>query len=548
MNEAGGAQSAQLDPSSGGSNSQFGRWWARSGLVARIALSASAVGVGLAIVFAVLFLGIFSLRERSLEARRSQQVIAAASSLQTLMIDMETGVRGYIITDNERFLQPWRNAQRDYPAAIAALLRLTEDNSAQHARAARIKRLADTYRRDTSPLLIEFVQRNPEAARELVAKGVGGYEIPAIRKLFDRLLASETDLSAARSDLVRSTARNALMVGGIALGAALLLILVGAAYINRAVARPVRFTADAAARIAGGDLSGRLREDGPGEVGELERTFNTMAASLERTLADLEERNRSLLESEQVKSELVSNVSHELRTPLASVLGFSSLMLERDLPPQEMSRYLEVIRAEARRLASLLNDLLDLQRVEQETLELRLEQIDLNELLAAQVTLYSAQSEGHELHFDPADEPLVIRGDRDRLAQVIGNLFSNAIKYSPDGGAVDITGQLIGDEAWVWVRDHGLGIPAEHQDQIFTKFFRGDVGRERGIGGTGLGLVLARQIVEAHGGEVGFESQEAAGSTFWFWLPATSRVDRETEEPERSLAAAHDDSETRHGM
>ena len=119
-------------------------------------------------------------------------------------------------------------------------------------------------------------------------------------------------------------------------------------------------------------------------------------------------------------------------------------MLERDVPPDEMQRYLEVIRTEARRLAALLNDLLDLQRVEQRTLELRLDNVDLNDLLATQVTLYSAQSDDHELHFSPSSEPLLIRGDRDRLAQVIGNLFSNAIKYSPEGGSVDISAELVG--------------------------------------------------------------------------------------------------------
>ena len=143
------------------------------------------------------------------------------------------------------------------------------------------------------------------------------------------------------------------------------------------------------------------------------------------------------------------------------------------------------------------------------------------------------------MRLDPADEPLVVYGDRDRLAQVIGNLLSNAIKYSPDGGDVTVSASLIGDEAWIWVRDEGLGIPLEHQDQIFTKFFRGDVGRARGISGTGLGLVLARQIVEAHGGHIGFESSEGTGSTFWLQLPAAA---------DRHLTAAHDDPEARHGV
>src|SRR5438093_4173830 len=133
----------------------------------------------------------------------------------------------------------------------------------------------------------------------------------------------------------------------------------------------------------------------------------------------------------------------------------------------------------------------------------------------------------------------------DRLAQVVGNLLSNAIKYSPDGGVVDVTAEAIGDEAWIWVRDEGLGIPGGHQEQIFTKFFRGDVGRELGISGTGLGLVLARQIVEAHRGQIGFESESGRGSTFWLQLPASRSYDDGAPEP--SLAA-RDNAEPRHGM
>jgi len=536
---------AEAAAGAGGSNGRSRRSWADSGLLARIAFAAIAVAIGLAIVFAVLFLAIGSLHQRSLDARRSQQVIATANELQTYVIDLETGARGFALTHDERYLDPWNRAQALYPGAIATLVALTKDNMVQHRRALVIKKDIQVYFSDYSVGIVNFLRRNPQEAPDVATDARGRKQVEAIRRKFKHFLDTETALSEARNQRASATTRTSLLVGGIGLGAALFLILVGALYVNRAVARPVRRTAEAAARIAGGDLSERLDTDGPGEVGELERTFNTMADSLERTVADLEERNQTLVESEQVKSELVSNVSHELRTPLASVLGFSSLMLDREVSPEETKRYLEVIRTEARRLAALLNDLLDLERVEQEALELRSEEVELNELLSTQVTLYSAQSDTHELRFQAAGEPLAVRGDRDRLAQVIGNLLSNAIKYSPEGGVVEVTAEAIGDEAWIWVRDEGLGIPRAHQEQIFTKFFRGDVGRELGIAGTGLGLVLARQIVEAHGGQLGFESEVGRGSTFWLQLPASSSYD--TDAPEPSLAA-RDNAEPGHRM
>ena len=532
------AESRTLDAASSASERKPRLLRGGSGLVARIALSAVVVATGLAIVFGVLFLAIMTLRDRSVEAAHTQQVIATANSLQTLVIDLETSVRGFVITKNDRDLGPWRRAQEQYPREMAELLSLTKDNPMQHLRALALRSAITSYLQTYSKPLVDFMERNPEKAPSVAVSNRGREEVEAIRGQFGRFLDTETALSDARQSRARTTAKHALWVGGAGLGASLLLILLGALYLNRAVARPVRLTSRAATRIAGGDFSERLQTTGPGEVGELERSFNTMAASLERTLADLEERNRTLAESERVKGELVSNVSHELRTPLASVLGFSALMLDRDLPADERRRYLEVIRTEAHRLAALLNDLLDLQRVEQEAIELRHEVVDLNDLLESQVTLYSAQSEAHVLRFESPGEPLLIDGDRDRLAQVIGNLLSNGIKYSPEGGEVEVGAGRIGDDVTVWVRDHGLGIPEEHQDRIFTKFFRGDVGRERGIAGTGLGLVLARQIIEAHGGEVGFESAEGVGSTFWIRIPAAS-LD-ESQVAEESLAARDD--------
>ncbi|TML19246.1 MAG: HAMP domain-containing protein [Actinobacteria bacterium] len=523
-----------------GTNGNRGQSRARSGLVARIALGVGGLAAGLTIVFALLLIAIVGLRHRSNEARRSQEVIATANGLQTLLIDFETGLRGFVIWKEQRYLDPWRRAQKDYPSEMDKLIRLTEHDPHQQAAAREIKTAIDAYLNDYSLPLVDFLQRNPAKARPVAASSTGSQKVQAIRQRFRRFLADEEALGGARDSRARTTARNALLVGLIALAGALFFLIAAAVYLGRVVAHPVRLVARAAQRVAAGDLSGRLPTEGPGEIGILERSFNAMADSLQRSRDDLEERNRRLVESEHLKTELVSNVSHELRTPLTSVLGFSDLMLKRDVEPDERRRYLEVIRSESGRLATLLNDLLDLQRQELGVLELRSEEFDLNELLRVQITLYSAQSEVHELSFEPAPEPLFVYGDSDRLAQVVGNILSNAIKYSPDGGKVDVTAASIRDDAWVWVRDFGLGIPNDQQKQLFTKFFRGDAARARGIRGTGLGLVLARQILQAHGGEIGFESEEGRGSTFWIRLPTMGAA--------KSSSAAGDGAEARQGM
>jgi signal transduction histidine kinase len=144
--------------------------------------------------------------------------------------------------------------------------------------------------------------------------------------------------------------------------------------------------------------------------------------------------------------------------------------------------------------------------------------VDVASLLRDEAQLYDAQSGQHSVDVDLPPEPLVVRGDPDGLRQVIGNLLSNAIKYSPDGGTVELAAERAGDSVRVLVRDEGMGIPAGQQAGIFTKFFRGDVAAS-GISGTGLGLALSRDIVESHGGRIGFTSSEGRGTTFWLELP-----------------------------
>lgn len=227
-------------------------------------------------------------------------------------------------------------------------------------------------------------------------------------------------------------------------------------------------------------------------------------------------------EVDQMKSEFVSTVSHELRTPLASVLGFTELMLNKELKPDRQKRYLSAIYQEASRLTSLINDFLDVQKMEAGKHAYDKKMEDVLSILQPILDNLELNHPNHAFQLHSQTKRTLVLADKDKLAQVFTNLMSNAIKYSPDGGNITITvfeGE--GPSLCISVKDEGLGIPADALDKLFTKFYRVDNSDRRKIGGTGLGLVIVKEIVNAHGGDVTVQSVLKEGSVFTVSLPQT---------------------------
>jgi signal transduction histidine kinase len=473
------------------------------------------------LVVAAALIAIISLRRAEARESRAKDVTTATLRVENIAFDLESSLRGFTLSGSPRFLTLFNDARSTMPAAMQRLKTLVADDPEQLRRARATDGFLRAYVTDYAQPVIRIRSWSPEVARSSAAGSEDRRRAHEIRGTLGTILSVEQRRSVARSRHARAVARSAIAVGSVALALSAGLVLLFGAWVARAVAAPVRRTSSAAARVAAGDFDVRLDEGGAGEVGALLSAFNSMTRSLELGRRELLEQNDRLRESEQHKRDLISMVSHEIRTPLASVVGFTSLLLEREFPPDEQRRYLEIVDQQARRLAGLAGDFLDVQLLEGGGLSFEYAPFDLVDLASEQARLFFSHTSEHTLDLELPDEPIVVNADRDRIAQVIGNLLSNAIKYSPEGGRVGL--RLTADERGteLSVVDEGMGIPAADQARIFEKFFRGPDAASA-IGGTGLGLAVAREIVASHGGRIEVESEPGRGSTFTVRLPRVS--------------------------
>lgn len=298
----------------------------------------------------------------------------------------------------------------------------------------------------------------------------------------------------------------------LAVGGALLIALALSLELSRRILRPVQELTGAARKMERGDLGQRVAVRRGDEIGQLAHAFNAMASALQQ--------------QEAWRREMISDVAHELRTPLANIRGYLEAMRDEVIAPEPAT--IRSLHEEALLLGRLVDDLQELSLAEAGQLRLARQPVQVAEVVGRVIQVMAPMAQAHCVAVAaavPPDLPAV-QADPQRVGQVLRNLLNNAVTYTPAGGQVRVTAEVLAGEAGkdaavaIHVQDSGPGIAPEHLPRVFDRFYRADASRARASGGAGLGLTIARVLVELHGGRIWVESQPGRGATFSFTLPA----------------------------
>src|SRR2546426_293076 len=364
--------------------------------------------------------------------------------------------------------------------------------------------------------VVELIRAGKVAQGREVQLAQAGPLADRLERLTNELVnKAEADMVASIDASHGAYVDSRWMVVGFAVGSIALALALGFA-ISWSLVGPVQHMDTRLNQISSGDFAGRVEIPNRDELGALAANLNRMSEELGRLYQQLEAASRH-------KSEFLANMSHELRTPLNAIIGFSEVLLERmfgELNPKQ-EEYLQDIMTSGRHLLSLINDILDLSKIEAGKMELELTRFDLPAAIDNALTLVKGRAANHGITLTPdVDRRLgEFVADERKLKQVLVNLLSNAVKFTPEGGRVEVQAAPANGAVEVSVSETGLGIAAEDQELIFEEFRQvgSDYARKRE--GTGLGLALTKRLVELHGGRIWVKSEIGKGSTFSFTLP-----------------------------
>lgn len=425
--------------------------------------------------------------EHTLEVQRQLDAVRVAES------DADADIRGYVLTRSQQALDNARASQKTVAERLDRLEELTSDSPAQRARLARLR---ETVGRRAAQLEKVIEVRRTGTSDEAMAQArVAETAVlrEQIRGILSELEAEEAKLLAVRREQASGSYERAVRgrIGSSLVSAALLIAVVG---------------------IAG--LHARSKARRERALVESERRARDAAAREQEARAEAERANRE-------KDQFLAVLSHELRTPLNAVLGWTQILQASNVSDPTLVRALASIRRNAEAQQRLVEDLLDVSRIVAGKLTFEREPFDLRAAISAAVDSIrpSAQAKGLTLSTD-LDHVTTATGDAQRIQQVAGNLLSNAVKFTPSGGHVSVSLRNGGPNAILEVTDDGQGIARDLQPHIFERFRQGDASTTRAHGGLGLGLAIAKHIVEAHGGTIAVHSEGPnRGAMFRVHLP-----------------------------
>ena len=460
----------------------------RGGLTLRLAVASAVLALVVAAAFTVLLSSVAELRGLQQQAARSAEVLVGANHLEKLVVDLETGPRGFILTGQDDFLEPWRDAQKAIPGQVSQLEQLVTDNPGQQATLRQISQGITSYLQDYSIPLVTTAQQDLAAARTVAVSDEGTNRVDALRAQFDQFVDAETAQARQRQSRAAAADHRATVAAASGLAGSVLLVLMFAGYLTAAIARPVRRAATMASRIAGGDLDARLPEHGPGEIGVLQRTLNSMARSLRHSHAELAASRARIVtaadsERRRIERDLHDGVQQRL---VALVLDLRAI--EADLPTGG-AHVKEQLGRTADGLASALVELRELSRGIHPAI------LSEGGLAPALKGLARRSSVPAELD---ADVPTRLPGPVEVAAYyLVSEALTNTAKHA-EASTVHIDAHLRDGWLRLSVRDDGVG----------------GADRESGSGLTGL-----TDRVEALGGTLSITSPPGGGTTLVAELP-----------------------------
>ena len=467
--------------------------------------------------FAVLVVAVREQQEAGRQALRSQQAIGAGSALETSLVNLENGVRGYVASGRERLLEPFRTARRTYPAQARRLSRLVADEPRQQAAVKGITQGIDDYVSLWALPLVGLAESRRDVAQSVLATGTGRERLESLRAELAELFARERSVAAQREQRAERRSSVAVTLGLVGMGLVALVAMGMWFALRRSVLRPVERVATATRAVADGDLTVHVPAERDDEIGTLARSFNDMTDALLRSRQELDARTRELERSNHDLEQYAQMASHDLQAPLATIDLYLKL-LDRRLPDaseEELRNLLDGIGGSTDRMRSLVRDLLHLARVGRG--EPRREPLDTAVVLGR--ALEDLAGPISDKGADVSSGPLpVVHGDPGQLSLLFQNLVGNAIKFSDaEAPRVMVTATVEGEHARFAVRDNGIGIDPKHAERIFQPFQR--LHGEDRYEGTGIGLAICQRIVAHHGGRIWAEGRIGKGSTFHFTLP-----------------------------